>query len=469
MAETERLVEYLDPAQAAALLGEQAAGLGVTEFARVRNLEFVFPPFELYPLAPRTSPPLDRIAAFAVDMDGTSTTTEPLALHSLEYMVRRITGRMDRAQWPGLDPVLDYPHVIGNSNFRHTEFLLQRYGDWLNPASLRDAFFEALLWTLANLEDSQRRHDVMLNARNCGVAEVLKDPDFKALAAGGAVDDASVAIAIRPFVQRYGGAFRADESSTRVSASLDVYYLRYHSLLRNMAHGNMPRLDGVLAHTTGSHPVAPMPGYGVFLSLIKGWLGADAEGLYELLRVELLRDNHARHGAAELDRYRGRLARLALRFRQHPAKLALVTASIAFEAHAVMKQVISVVSEEVSGWPLPRDSRERLLQRLSDYRAVFDGFVCASDAHEARLKPHRDLYSIALYQMSIPQGDYTRCVGLEDTEPGIVALRAAGVGCAIALPNRDTTRQDYRAAAQEVNGGLPELILVHNLLLKDLG
>src|SRR5512136_1933660 len=85
-------------------LGEE---LGATEFARVPNLDYIYSPFELYPLAPHVRPPLERIAAFAVDMDGTSTTTEPLALHSLEYMVRRFTGRPTRADWPGLDPQLD--------------------------------------------------------------------------------------------------------------------------------------------------------------------------------------------------------------------------------------------------------------------------------------------------------------------------------------------------------------------------
>ena len=98
---------------------------------------------------------------------------------------------------------------------------------------------------------------------------------------------------------------------------------------------------------------------------------------------------------------------------------------------------------------------------------MFDGLVNASDACEHRLKPHRDLYSLALQQMSIPKKDYGCCVGLEDTEPGIIALRAAGIGCAVALPNRDTSRQDYSAATMVINGGLPELILRHNLLLPD--
>ena len=55
--------------------------------------------------------------------------------------------------------------------------------------------------------------------------------------------------------------------------------------------------------------------------------------------------------------------------------------------------------------------------------------------------------------------------GLEDSEPGIVALRAAGIGCAVALPNRDIALVPRVAAARIVDGGLPALILEHNLLL----
>lgn len=106
-------------------------------------------------LQPRR-PPLGRIVAYAVDMDGTSTTTEPLALHALEYMVRRFTGRLTPAEWPGLDEKLDYPHVIGNSNFRHTEFLVERYRENLDHDAFRQAFFEAVCWTLAVLDDTQR-------------------------------------------------------------------------------------------------------------------------------------------------------------------------------------------------------------------------------------------------------------------------------------------------------------------------
>ncbi len=464
----DRLAHYLTPDQAAEELRALCKQLGVTELAQVRNLDYIQSPFELYPLAPRTELPLDRIAAFAVDMDGTSTTTEPLALHSLEYMVRRFTGRMAPDEWPGLDEHADYPHVIGNSNFRHTEFLLQRYGDRLDHAAFPRAFVEAVVWTLACMTDAQRRRDVTQNARNCGLAGLLRDPDFETLIQGDTVTAETVAQQATPLVDRYGPAFQPGQGSERTAAALDIYYMRYHSILRELELGRGEVLARELLGEGGTHLVEPMPGYDVFIPLIKGWLGPEIDDLYEPLRDHLLAQPELGHTAAELDAARPRLRKLAEQFRQQPARLSLVTASIAYETHACMKEVIRVMAQRVQDWPVPGEVKDRLAENLADYRAVFDGFVCATDTWEARLKPHRDLYALALFQMSVPKTDYPYCIGLEDTEPGIISLRAAGVGCAVALPNRDTSRQDYTAATKVVRGGLPELVLVHNLLLRPM-
>ncbi len=457
----EKLARYLNPKEASALLAEMAQETGSTEIAVVRNLDYIPTPFELYVLAPKVTARLDRIAAFAVDMDGTSTTTEPLALHSLEYMVRRFTGKLTTTEWAGLDPVKDYPHVIGNSNFRHTEFLLDRYGEAVDRSAFGSAFLESLLWTLSVMDDRQRRSDIVQNAINCGLSDMLDDPAFKAIAAQGCIDNQNVATYAEPFVTKYSSSFDTSNRSAIVSAALDIYYARYHSILKRMENGEGAHLSKELLGDGKRNLVEPMPGYGVFIALIKGWLGDDAGELYDELKAYLPA------GSVDERNARERLKRLAKRFSNSPAKIALVTASIAYEAHSCMKEVFRVLQEQVQSWPVSDSRKAELTEKLSDYRAVFDGFVTASDSSEARLKPHRDLFSISLYQMSIPNSDYCRCIGLEDTEPGIIALRAAGVGCAVALPNHDTSRQDYQAASHVVKGGLPELILQHNLCLEE--
>ena len=391
-----------------------------------------------------------------------STTTEPLALHALEYMVRRFTGRLTPAQWPGLDATHDYPHVIGNSNFRHAEFLLGRYADCLDPVALRDAFFEALLWTLTSMPDAQRRRDLTRNAANCGLGDLLRDVEFVALTARGALDSANVAAHVAPFIARYGGVFQIGSGSATVAALLDIYYMRYHAILQRVAEGRGEELSRELLGAAGRRLIEPMPGYDVFVPLVKGWLGAEAERLYELLCAQLPRSASP---AADSAAGRQSLARLGAHFARDPARLALVTASIAFEADTTMTEILRLVRQRVQSWPVSQECRQRVLAQMADLRSVFDGYVNASDACEHRLKPHRDLYSLAMAQMSIPRADYAACVGLEDTEPGIIALRAAGIGCAVALPNHDTAAQDYRAATALVRGGLPELILGHHALL----
>jgi beta-phosphoglucomutase-like phosphatase (HAD superfamily) len=461
------VTSLLDLDQAVEHLRQLAAQLGGTEFVRVRNLDYIVSPFELYPLPPHTRPPLGRIAAFAIDMDGTSTTTEPLALHALEYMVRRFTGLLTPREWLGLDPKLDHPFVVGNSNFYHAEFLVGRYRDRMNPAVLRQAFFEAVCWTLACMDDAQRRREVTLNARNCGLGGMIDDAEFQRLVRGGTVTAENVGERVGPFVGRFGAAFACRHAGALAAAALDIYYFRYHAILREIEHGRGGELARELLGERGRRLIEPMPGYEVFLPLVKGWLGPEIDGLYELLRAELLRHSPTAHTAAELDAARVRLLRLAERFRRQPAKIALVTSSISFEAHVSMKEVIAMTAERVRDWPIAAEHRERVAARLADYLAVFDGFVNGSDACEHRLKPHRDVYSLALQQMSIPKEDYRWCVGLEDSEPGIVALRTAGIGCAVALPNRETTHQNYAAATTVVRSGLPELILMHNLLLRE--
>lgn len=71
------------------------------DFALIENPGYVFPGFEIVPLA-KKSKSVENIIAAVMDMDGTTTTTEVLCIHSLEYMIRQITGRMTKDSWSGL-------------------------------------------------------------------------------------------------------------------------------------------------------------------------------------------------------------------------------------------------------------------------------------------------------------------------------------------------------------------------------
>ncbi|MBI5865031.1 MAG: hypothetical protein HZB38_11095 [Planctomycetes bacterium] len=294
---------------------------------RVRNLAYLFAPHSEYPLASAARGPIDGIAAFAVDMDGTSTTTEPLALHALEYMVRRFTGRLTPRDWSGLDPVADYPNVIGHSNQHHTAFLLERYKAEYQPAALREAFLEALAWTLTHMRGAARASQVIETARMCGLQSVVTGDEFRGIARGAAGDAADgVEPRLLAFLAANSSALRLDLHAARVRAALDVYYMRYHSILLRVQRGDAAALSRELLGDSGRRHIEPMPGYAVFVALVKGWLGADASMLTnQHMGASTTAETRPVADARALTAY-------AKRYERTPAKLALVTASIGIEA-----------------------------------------------------------------------------------------------------------------------------------------
>ena len=93
--------------------------------------------------------------------------------------------------------------------------------------------------------------------------------------------------------------------------------------------------------------------------------------------------------------------------------------------------------------------------------------MTASDSSEIRLKPHRDLYSLALHGMGVPPDQYDRVAGFEDSESGVIAIRAAGVGCCVALPFTQSAGHDFAAAVHVLKGQFPEVILNHRCFLSN--
>ncbi len=81
-------IKYIEKAEVPFLMN----GLS-DEFALIENPGYIFPKFEVVPLAKKLKSITD-LEAVVMDMDGTTTTTEVLCIHSLEYMIRQITGRM---------------------------------------------------------------------------------------------------------------------------------------------------------------------------------------------------------------------------------------------------------------------------------------------------------------------------------------------------------------------------------------
>ncbi len=419
------------------------------EFFVIRNPSYVFPKYEPVPLAPKKERVKDLLAV-VMDMDGTTTTTEELCLHSLEHMVRLITGRTTAEEWSGLDVKDDYPHIIGNSTTRHVEFLLEKYADWVDPAAFAESFIRAAVWTIRQSRDAGRTAEVVGNLRTLG-AEALVDAAVKG------DPDAHVA--------RFVPAVSLSSFDARLRAAIDVYYQRYHYILSLIAANDREALASELPFLEpGAHLISPMPGVAEFLALAKDILPeGDAMDAHVL---KLYREHpHTRWDDAKAGRYRENLKELRAKFSERPLKVGVVTSSIHYEAEVVLGEVFKVIREQIVAWPCPDKERDLALNVFSDVAAYYDGFVTATDSSEMRLKPHRDLYSLALYRLGLGPEDFDKVAGFEDSESGTVAIRAAGVNLCVAVPFYGTEFHDLAAASHTLPGGLLEAMLEQGMFL----
>ncbi|MDZ7332531.1 MAG: hypothetical protein ONB31_11180 [candidate division KSB1 bacterium] len=444
--------------------GQLISQLG-EEFVIVKNPDYIHPEFEVYPLAPKITHPIEQLHAIVMDMDGTTTTTESLCLHSLEYMIRKITSRMTKECWTGLDRTIDYPHIIGNSTTRHVEYLIQRYRPFIDPEALKRAYFQAAVWLILNGQDKRRAEEVKNNLINLGCQDVLMDDHLIQATKKPVSEPKMVESIVSCLLDRYGPKFHARTFSEIVRAGIDIYYQRYHEILSLIEAGKGENLSEQILGRSDAHLIEPMPGVGEFLALVKGWLGDEIQNLLPML-IDKFRSDATYDPHLDIETAKSKLTTLGNRFHHHPLKVAVVTSSILYEARVVLGEVFRVLKQQIEQWPVSTARKKLLLEKFTDYRLIYDGFVTASDSSEIRLKPHRDLYSIALHQLGIPKERFNQVIGFEDSESGTIAIRAAGIGLCVAVPFADTQHHDLRAAAFVLKGGLPEALLRYNLFLR---
>ncbi len=435
------------------------------EYVIISNPEYIFPEKEIYRLAPKSLLPVDHIEAVLMDMDGTTTTTEELCIHSLEYAVRQISGLEKPRDWAGLDRNEDYPHIIGNSTTKHVEYLISKYGSKAKPDSLKKSFLFAALWTLVYSRDMNRINEVKANIKKFlpqKSADLLLSFETDKKTAHKDVFEKIV----KSTTKKLKDKLQIEGKDDVVRATIDIYYQRYHQILHRIKKGEAGKLQKELGLSTGKSLIEPMQGTAVFLPLIKGYFGAEAGKLLEYLMEEYRHKDPAFDGAESIDTYRENLSRIGKHFEDHPSKVAVVTSSISYEAEIVLAQLFSELRNIFESFKISSKRKKIILEKFSSPHNFYDAVITATDSSEIRLKPHRDLYSIALYKIGVPKSGFANVIGLEDSQSGTVAIRAAGVGKSIAVPFAHTQGHNLSGAALIADGGLPEIILKHNLFLK---
>ena len=418
------------------------------EFVVIKNPDFIFPEFEVVPLAKKIFQPEKFIAA-VMDMDGTTTTTEELCVESLEFMIRKMSGLLTKDQWEGLTQK-DYPNVIGNSTTKHVEYLIDTYRSFIKKENTVYSFIDAVIWTLKTGKSEQRKNEVKDLLRSLSIENFFKE----------VLNSNSISKITDEEIQEISSSILKlidlNDTSILTKIGIEIYYQHYHQYLLSLSQGK----------SSQKKLIEPLPGVPVTLSLFKGLLGEEAEKLAEILIEDFKRKNPQTEFELNLELARKTLKKLGTYFEKNPLKIAVVTSSIFYEADIVLGEVFNQIRQEIENWNISNHRKEKILQKFSSYQNFYDAVVTATDAYEFRLKPHRDLYSIALYKLGIAKEDFSKVIGFEDSQSGTIAIRAAGIGCCIAVPFPQTRNHNLQAASYILLNGLPEFVLKLNCLTK---
>lgn len=436
-------------------------GLLGDAFALVQNPPYVFPPYEAYPLAAPRDALNDGLEAAVMDMDGTTTTTEALCIESLAVMVSCMKGMGKEGSDAALNPQEDYPHIIGNSTTRHVEYLMKQYRDQMVPEAFCAHFIRAAAWNMTCGIDPKRGLEAKTSLITQGLGSLPDDSLFQELRAGlRQSPDAKTPEILKQLTNQWHSQLRMRDISDLTRIGIEIYYQHYHELLVDMD------AETAVPNASKRRLIEPMPGIGIALALLKGWLGDEAGRLARRVAA-LLPENTC--APEDIETGVRHFARLGAHFKAHPVKIALVTSSIAAEARLVLREVFRVLESEVAEWEVAPALREKIAAGFADPDLFYDACITASDSSEIRLKPHRDLYAIALHALGITPERFHRVVGFEDSESGTIAIRAAGIPLCCALPFAMTRKHRFDAATQVCPGGMPEVMLLKKFFLTDLG
>lgn len=448
-------IQIIYPEEAKKILDELSE-----EFVLIKNPETVYPEHEIVPLARKIFYP-DRIAAFVMDMDGTTTTTEELCVHSLEWMVRKMSGKISRDSWCGLDYIKDYPNIIGNSTTKHVEYLINKYKNLFDNNSIIQAFIEALNWTFHSGKSDQKKCEARETIQSLGLNDELKFIIENNLSENDFYESRSISEKLFDALKK---KLNLDDETVLVKIGIEIYYQEYHKILSEI-HSSIEN-EKSISENSSSKLIEPLPGVAIFLSLVKGLLGEEAKYLASDLLKEFERKNPSVKLNLNLNQVEKSLEQLGKYFEDNPLKIGIVTSSISYEADIVLSEVFRLIREEIKNWNLSETKKQLLLSKFFSYQNFYDAVVTATDAYEFRLKPHRDLYTIALTRLGISKENFFNVVGFEDSQSGTIAIRSAGIGCCVAVPFPQTKNHNLEAASYILWNGLPEFILKLNCLVK---
>lgn len=435
------------------------------EFAVVHNPAPIYPETELYPLAPKITAAQKELSAVILDLEGIACSTLELRLHSLEYVIRSVSGRLTKEEWKGLDPLIDHPNLLGIGTTEQIRYLIQRYHNFIKPEAMKEAYLHSVLWTIILSRNDERKDEASYSLDQFGLGEMLKDSKLHELMLQKEFNKFNSNLITNYFLHKYGNLLKIKDFDDTVRAAAEIFFQHYHQMLELIKYGEGSNLAEEISGQGEVPLIRPLASIPLLFALVKGLLGNDAAYLFDEISQELKLKSSQVYRISSQEDARIKLGKLGEYFEKHPLKVALVTSSGRYEAGIVLSELFNVVSHELRKWKIPQARKEMLLDKFSDHKNIVDVFITSDEASRMRPKPHRDLFSIALSRLGFPQSMFSRILGFEGTENGIIALRAAGIGLTAAVPFSRSSRHDFSAASFVMAGGITEAILNYNLFV----
>ncbi|MBI2421923.1 MAG: hypothetical protein HYV27_03755 [Candidatus Hydrogenedentes bacterium] len=382
------------------------------------NTVSAYPPHELYPLAHPAKGPVARLQAVLLDMDGTLVYTEPLYLGILEGVARALGVG---AAWKGFDAVQDYPRLIGNSVTTHLHYVIAYCSEHFAPACFVPEVARSLRANAAHAMNCDRAEETRHHMRVLG----LEHGDAEAWCATWTVAPPE-----------------AMGVEWRLAGATEIYYAALAEALTQMEPGG-----------DGGNGIRLAEGLAPFLALISGAMHPVRLEEAALL-AGILNADHPGEVACRGD---DAIAMAATIARDQP-RIGVVTSATGLEARAILGGICKELTRQIGTWPLEDAKRERLLARCANAEALFETITTASESYEHRLKPHPDLYRIALGKLGAGESILEETLVFEDSEAGTVAAGAAGIRHVCALATEQTRHHRYPQASWMCSGGFGEVV-----------
>jgi beta-phosphoglucomutase-like phosphatase (HAD superfamily) len=337
-----------------------------------------------------------------------------------------------------------------------------KYHNFIKLDFFKEAYLHSALWTLILGKDEKRKEVVRKNLKDLGCGDLLKDPKLAEYVAQKEFGKYNANVITNYFLHKYDLNLTLQNFIITARTASDIYFKRVHEILELIKLGEGNNLAEEFLPGSEKLFIEPVMGIAQMIAIVKGWLGGDAEFVFNELNDILKKNSSQNYRISDIESARSNLKRLSLEFEKKPLAIALVSTETQYDTSIIINEALNLISSQIRMWKITEEKKNALIEKFSDYRNIFDAIVTFNDISKSRQKPYRDLYSTALSQLGLHQMRSNEILGIENSENGIISMRTSGIGLTVAIPTFKSNTQNLSGASHIAGGGIPEILLNYN-------